>query len=129
MPSNTKHTMNTCTNKINGDSSEQKHIHLSNGLIKIYKIRYTFKIWRSLWIYFVGILHLSIIWWWFAITFCHFSFILKVCCIFKIWIHNVMQFDKRDKAYKAQSHCLMYMLTGLHEVYHPWQLPFHPMIP
>ena len=25
----------------------------------------------------------------------------------------------REKAYKTQSPCLMYMFTGLHEMYHP----------
>ena len=39
--------------------------------------------------------------------------------IFKIWNHSVVQLDKRDKAYKAQAHCLTYMFTGLHEIYHP----------
>ena len=31
----------------------------------------------------------------------------------------VLPFDKRDKAYKAQAHCLTYVLTGLHEMFHP----------
>ena len=26
--------------------------------------------------------------------------------------------DKRDEAYKVQSHCIMYMFTGLHVMYH-----------
>ena len=43
---------------------------------------------------------------------------LKKCHNFEIWIHSVMQLDKRDKAYKAQAHCLTYVLTGLHEMFH-----------
>ena len=42
---------------------------------------------------------------------------LKECVI--ISIHSVMQLDKRDKAYKAQAHCLTYTLTGQHEMFHP----------
>ena len=42
-----------------------------------------------------------------------------MCHDFEIWIHSVVQLDKRDKGYKAQAHCLTYALTGLHEVFHP----------
>ena len=37
--------MNTHTNEINSDSSERKYVHLSNGLIQNFEIRYTFRIW------------------------------------------------------------------------------------
>ena len=44
LPSNEKHAINTCTNKINSDSSERKYVHLSNGLIQGYGICYTFTV-------------------------------------------------------------------------------------
>ena len=54
---------------------------------------------------------------------------LKECRNFEIWIHSVVRLGKRNKAYKAQAHCLMYALTGVHEMFHPGQWPFHPMVP
>ena len=113
--------MNMRMNKINDDSSEQKYIHLSNDLIKSREIHYTFKIW--IYSHCCGFIL------WESHTCSLFSGGLqsllavfleswRLCCVFGIWIHNVVQLDKTDKAYKAQSHCLMYMLTGLHEVYH-----------
>ena len=36
--------MNTRTNEINSDSSERKYVHLSNGLIQSFEIRYTFRV-------------------------------------------------------------------------------------
>ena len=33
------------TDEINNDNSEQKYIHLSNGLIQSFEIRYTFRVW------------------------------------------------------------------------------------
>ena len=39
----------------------------------------------------------------------------RACSNFEIWIHGVVRLDKRDKVYKAQAHCLMYALNGLHE--------------
>ena len=53
---------------------------------------------------------------------------LKECHNFKIWIHNVMWLDKRDNAYKAQSHCLTYTFTGIYVVYHPWFWHLHLII-
>ena len=47
-----------------------------------------------------------------------------MCHNFKIWIHTVVQLDKRGKAYKAQAHCLTYALTGLHKMFHPRRWPF-----
>ena len=44
MPSNEKRTINTHTNEINSDSSERKYIHLTNGLIQSFQIRYTFRV-------------------------------------------------------------------------------------
>ena len=35
-----------------------------------------------------------------------------------------MWLDNRDKAYKAQAHCLTYALTGLHEMLHLDSDPF-----
>ena len=109
-------------------SSEQKYVHLSNGLIHIHEIHYTFKVWNHR-----GFIHWEchtcplFIWWWFAIMFHHFSK-QSQCCIFGIWIHSVMQLDNRERAYKALSHCLTYTFTGLHEMYHPRQWPFHSVI-
>ena len=37
--------MNTCMNEINSDSSERKYVHLSNGLIQSFEIRYALWIW------------------------------------------------------------------------------------
>ena len=42
LPSNEKRAMNTCTNEINSDSSEQRYVYSSNGLIQSFEIRYTF---------------------------------------------------------------------------------------
>ena len=36
--------MNMCTNEINNDSSERKYVHLSNGVIQSFEIRYTFRV-------------------------------------------------------------------------------------
>ena len=44
LPSNEKRAMNTHTNGINSDSSEQKYVHLSSGLIQSFEIRYTFRV-------------------------------------------------------------------------------------
>ena len=48
-----------------------------------------------------------------------FLYLKRVCHNFEIWIHSVVRLDKRDKAYKAQAHCLTYALSGLHEMFHP----------
>ena len=53
----------------------------------------------------------------------------RVCHNFKIWIHSVMQLDKRDKAYEAQAHCLTYTLTGLHEMFPPLMMTLSPVGP
>ena len=37
--------MNMRTNEINSDSSEQKYIHLSNGLTQSFEICYTLTVW------------------------------------------------------------------------------------
>ena len=37
--------MNTRTNKSNSDSSEQKYVYLSNGLIQSFEICYMFTVW------------------------------------------------------------------------------------
>ena len=37
-------------------------------------------------------------------------------------LQSVVQLGKSDKTYNAQSHCLTYMFTELHEMYHPQQL-------
>ena len=37
--------MNTYTNEINSDSSEQKYVHLSNGLTQSFEICYTVRAW------------------------------------------------------------------------------------
>ena len=46
--------------------------------------------------------------------FCHFSCILRSVKFGS----SVVRLDKRDKAYKAQAHCLTYALTGLREMFH-----------
>ena len=43
LPSNEKRAMNMRTNEINSDSSEQKYVHFSNGLIQSSEIRYTLR--------------------------------------------------------------------------------------
>ena len=65
-------SVNTRTNEINSDNSEQRYVHLSNGLVQSFEICYTFRVAVG-----VRMSHLSIVWWWFAITFCHFSCVLK----------------------------------------------------
>ena len=39
-----KSAMNTRTNEIYSDSSERKYVHLSNGLVQSFEIRYTFTV-------------------------------------------------------------------------------------
>ena len=51
-----------------------------------------------------------------------------MCHNFKVMIQSVMWLDKRDKGYKATTHFLTCMFTGLHETYYPSWLPFHPMV-
>ena len=118
-------------NEINSHSSERKYVHLSNGLIWSFEIRYTFRIWicsgRCAFILwechtcplFRGGLQLR-----FAIF-----LYLKVCRNFEIWIHSIVRLDKRDKAYKAQAHCLTYTLTGLHEMFPPSTVTLSPVGP
>ena len=48
-----------------------------------------------------------------------FFFYLKECVVISKFESSVVRLDKRDKAYKAQAHCLTYMLTSLHEMFHP----------
>ena len=53
----------------------------------------------------------------------------RVCCNFKIWILSVLRLDKRDKAYKAQAHCLTYTLIELHEMFPPSTVTLSPVGP
>ena len=123
--------MNMCIDKINSDSSEQKYVHLSNGLIQNFEICYTFRVGKcSGYCGFVCenvTVHCSVVVCNYVLPY---FLCLKECVeIYKVWIHSVVRLDKRDKAYKAQAHCLTYMFTGLHEVYYPQWLPFHLMGP
>ena len=109
------------------------YVHLSNGLIQSFEIRNTLRVW----------IHSGycgfILWecctcpllnaWWFAITFHHFSLYLKECAVISKFGFTVLCSLTREKAYIAQSHCLPYTFTGLHEMYHHWRWPFHPMVP
>ena len=113
--------MNTCTIEINSDSGERRYIHLSNGLIQSLKfatrLEYEYaQVTVDLFCENVTLLHCSVV-------VCNyvspFFLYLKECHNFKIWIHSVVRLDKRDKAYKAQAHCLTYALSGLHKMFHP----------
>ena len=36
--------MDMCMNEINSERNEQKHVHLSNGLIQSYEVHYMFRV-------------------------------------------------------------------------------------
>ena len=116
------------TNKINSNSSEQKYVYLSNGLIQNLEICYTFTVWihtaQVTIDIFVRMSHLSIIQWWFSIMFCPFSCILKSASYFQNLDPQRCAAWQENKDYKTQCHCLMYTFIGLHKVYHPQQYSF-----
>ena len=49
----------------------------------------------------------------FFLFFCIKEHVVNFEFVSTVWL------DKRDKAYKAQNHCIMYMFSGLHVMYHP----------
>ena len=54
-----------------------------------------------------------------------FLYLKERIVILEIWIHSVVWLDERDKTYKAQAHCLTYVLTGMHEMFQPRRCMAH----
>ena len=114
-----------CMNKINSDSSEQVHSFKQWFDTELQNC-YMFKVWICSgycgFTFYENIpLDLSIIWWWYAFMFRQFSCILK--CVISLELGSTLShglIGKRDKAYKEQSHYLLLMLTGLHEILQCW---------
>ena len=109
-------------------SSEWKYVNLSNGLIQSFEICYTFRV--SICSGHCGEnvtpVHCS------AVV-CNYILpyflYLKQCVVISKFGSTVLSGLKKRQGLQWTSHCLMYTLTVLHEMFHPQCDPFHPIVP